>query len=108
MGFVVQVHSRFEQLQCRIEGSDIDAVEAQQVAPSTPGMNETIDVQPGIPVALGKALAFPFLHPDFAEDTFRAVPRFILTPEFDSFVRVLLLPLLDQCPNFFCCSSCSS
>lgn len=108
MGFILRVDSGFEKLQRRIEGSDINAVKAQQVATSRPGMNKAVDVQPGIPVALGNALAFPLFHPGFAEDTFRAVPRFVLTPELDSFVRVLLLPLLDQCPNFFCCSSCSS
>ena len=108
MGFILRVDSRFEKPQRRIEGSDIDTVKAQQVATSRPGMNEAVDVQPRIAVTLGNAGAFPLLHPGFTEDTFRAVPRLVLTPELDSFVRVLLLPLLDQRPNFFCCSSCSS
>lgn len=108
MRLVIRIDSRFEQLQCRVERGHIDAVETQQVTSSRPGMNEAVDVQPGVPVAVGNALAFPCFHPGFAEDAFRAVPCLVLTPELDPSVRVLLLPLFNQRPDFFCCSICSS
>lgn len=92
MSLVVWVDSCFEELKSGIEGDDIHTLEPQEIATSTPRMNETIDVKPGIAVAVGNALAFPLPHPDFAEDTFRAMSRFVLTPEFDAFVRIFPLP----------------